>query len=52
MQTSLLRSGFIKIARRINPKPFVMTVHDLVAESPQEAAWAGWNFHWGDMDVV
>lgn len=52
LQATLARAGFVKIARRINPKPFVMTAHDLVAASPRDGAWAGWNFHWGDMDVV
>lgn len=52
MRAALSRTGFLGIPRRFNPKPFVMIARDLVAECPRDAAWAGWNFHWGDMDVV
>lgn len=51
-RAALSRAGFLGIPRRFNPKPFVMIARDLVAECPRNGGWAGWNFHWGDMDVV
>ena len=52
MRAALSRAGFMNIPRRFDPKPFVMTAHDLVAECPRNGGWTDWNFHWGDMDVV
>ena len=51
-QTALRRGGLITVPRRFNPKPFVMTVHDLGASSNLPAFWADWHFSWGDTNVV
>jgi len=52
MEAVLRRTGFVTVPPRFNPKPFVMTVHDLGASSNLPAFWADWHFSWGDMDVV
>lgn len=52
MQAVLRRAGFVTVPRRFNPKPFVMTVHDLGASNNLPAFLADWHFSWGDMDVV
>lgn len=49
---ALLRAGFLPVPAAINPKPFFMVARPL--SHPSEAAMngAGWDFAWGDMDVV
>lgn len=50
---TLARFGFLPVPRRLDPKPFVMTVHDLgMADVAPRLAAARWDFDWADMDVV
>lgn len=44
--------GFIPIPRKLNPKPFHLTVHDLEHDLPLLAKPNLWFFTWSDMDVV
>lgn len=46
------RAGFVKVPRRMNPKPLVMTTHDLGKRNPLPAIVPGWHFTWSDTDVV
>ena len=51
-KTALQRAGLVTIPRRINPKPFVMTAHDLGSGCDLGTITSHWQFTWGDMDVV
>jgi hypothetical protein len=51
-KTALQRAGLVTVPRRINPKPFVMTTHDLGRGRDLRTIARHWQFTWGDMDVV
>ncbi len=51
-KAALQRAGLVTIPRRINPKPFVMTTHDLGGGRDLRTITRDWQFTWGDMDVV
>lgn len=44
--------GFIPIPRKLNPKPFNFTVHNLEHDLPLLSDPGLWFFSWSDMDVV
>lgn len=50
--STLARAGFVAVPRRFNPKPFVMTAHDLGNRRPVTLSKDGWHFTWAEMDVV
>lgn len=49
---TLQRAGFIPVPNRFNPKPCVMTVHQLGSGLDLPKMLADWHFTWGDTDVV
>lgn len=52
MAGTLARAGFVTVPRRLNPKPFVMTTHDLGNLRPLTVSKDNWHFTWAEMDVV
>jgi hypothetical protein len=50
--TAFLRSGFLPVPSKINPKPFMMVAHAYTAVANPTLNGANWAFGWSDMDVV
>jgi len=52
MHRTLKEAGFVSVPPFLNPKPFVLTVHDFGHDLPLIESPLDWHFTWGDMDVV
>lgn len=51
-RTALKRMGLVTVPNWLNPKPIVMTVHDLGVPGALPSRLSKWHFGWGDTDVV
>lgn len=49
---TLARAGFLRVPRRLDPKPFVLTLRQGAGDAAPAFAAGNWQFAWGDMDVV
>jgi hypothetical protein len=49
---ALLRTGFMPVPRRFDPKPFWLTAKIIDQSAGELLTPVGWHLTWGDMDVV
>lgn len=49
---TFLKSGFLRVPSRFNPKPFMMVAHAYTDAAGPALRKENWAFSWSDMDVV